>query len=229
LGGPFLYFYHKDLLSSTNFVTDHDGLVYEYMLYFPSGEPWVREHSNVYRTPYLYVGSYLDKFRELDYLGARWYASQEGMLYSPDPVLVQVPTGPIDDPALLPAYSYAENNPMRLVDSSGTQPGDPMSAFRAAFAKPNGQTDPAKVLQFAALVQQVAEKQLKPNAATRLVAKIAANPKESFKSAYKAFAKFGAKPLVEIKLTKTPDGFKLKKIKIGVLFKQFTVKRGKAK
>jgi RHS repeat-associated protein len=223
LAGPFLYFYHKDLLSSTNFVTDHDGLVYEYMLYFPSGEPWVREHSNVYRTPYLYTGSYLDEFRELDYFGARWYTAREQMLYSPDPLLVQVPTGPIDDPALLPAYTYAENNPMRLVDYSGTQPTDPMSAFRAAFARPNGQTDPAKVLQFAALVQQAAEKQLKPSAATRLLARIAASPGESFKSAYKAFAEFGAKPLVEFKLTKTPDGFKLRKIKIGVLFKQVTV------
>jgi RHS repeat-associated protein len=188
----------------------------------------VREHSNVYRTPYLYTGSYKDEFRELDYLGARWYATQEQMLYSPDPVLVQVPTGLIDDPALLSAYTYAENNPVRLVDRSGTQPTDPLSAFRAAFAKPNGQTDPAKVLQFASLVQRAAERQLKPNAATRLVVKIAAHPRESFESAYKAFAKFGAKPLVEFKLTKTADGLKLRKIKIGVLFKQFTVfKRAK--
>jgi RHS repeat-associated protein len=226
---PQLYFFHKDLLSSTNFVTDFNGKVFEYVLYFPSGEEWVLEHSDIYRTPYLYAGDYLDEFRVVYNTVARWYVTQEQMLYSPDPSLVQIPTGPIGDPALLSAYTYAENNPMRLVDHSGTVPVDVQNAFRAAFAAPNGKPDPAKVLQFAAQVQQAADKQLKPNAATRLVAKIAANPKESFKSAYKAFAKFGAKPLVEVNLTKTPDGFKLKAVKIGVLFKQFTVKKGKVK
>jgi RHS repeat-associated protein len=227
VAGPHLYFYHKDLLSSTSFVTDRTGKIYEYLLYFPSGEQWVQEHSDVYRTPYLYADNYLDKFRVLYNTGARWYASQEQMLYSPDPSLVQAPSGPIDDPALLAAYTYAENNPMRLVDRSGLVPVDAQNAFRAAFAGPNGRPDPAKVRQFNALVQQAAAKQLEANAATRLLAKIAANPKGTFKSGYLAFAKFSAKPLVEVKLTKTPDGFKLKKIKIGVLFKQFTVKKAR--
>jgi RHS repeat-associated protein len=224
---PMLYFFHEDLLSSTNFVTDSTGKVFEYLLYFPSGEEWVLEHSDIYRTPYLYAGSYMDEFRELNYFGARWYASQEQMLYSPDPSLVQTPTGTVDDPALLSAYSYAENNPMRLVDQSGAVPVDVQNAFRAAFAGPNGKPDPAKVRQFNALVQQAAEKQLGTNAATRLLAKIAANPKGTFKSAYKAFAKFGAKPLVEVKLTKTSDGFKLKSVKLGLLFKQFTLLKKK--
>jgi RHS repeat-associated protein len=225
--GPLLFFFHQDLLNSTNFVTDWTGKIYEYLLYFPSGEEWVQEHSDIYRTPYLYAGSYMDEFRDLNYFGARWYAPQEQMLYSPDPSLVQTPTGTIDDPALLSAYTYAENNPMRLVDHSGMVPIDVQNAFRAAFAAPNGQPDPAKVRQFTALVQQAAEKQLGTNAASRLALKVAANPSESFKSAYKAFAKFGAKPLLEINLTKTPDGFKLKTVKLGIIFKQFKIVKRK--
>jgi hypothetical protein len=72
------------------------------------------------------------------------------------------------------------------------------------------------VLQFSALVQQAAEKQLGTNAVSRLALKVAANPSESFKSAYKAFAKFRAQPLLEIKLTKTDDGFQLKNVKVGL-------------
>ena len=107
--------------------------------------------------------------------------------------------------------------------------GDPLwpDGVRAAFAAPNGRPDPAKVLQFSSLVQQAAEKQLGTNAVSRLALKVAANPKETFKSAYKAFAKFGAKPLLEVNLTKTPDGFKLETVKLGLLFKQFKIVKKK--
>jgi len=180
--GPLLYFYHQDLLSSTNFVSDRTGKVYEYLLYFPSGEQWVVEHSDIYRTPYLYTGSYMDEFRILENMGARWYAPQEQMLYSPDPSLVQTPDGTINDPALLSAYTYAENNPTSLVDRSGNVSVDAQSAFRAAFYAPNGRPDPNKVLQFSALVQQAAEKQLGKNAISRLALKFAAKLPAGFMS-----------------------------------------------
>jgi hypothetical protein len=128
---------------------------------------------------------------------------------------------------LLSAYTYAEDNPTSLVDRSGMVPMNVQDAFRAAFAAPNGRPDPAKVLQFSALVQQAADKQLGSNAISRLALKIAANPKESFKSAYRAFAKFGAKPLIEVNLTKTPDGFKLEAVKLGVIFKQIKIVKRK--
>jgi hypothetical protein len=99
---------------------------------------------------------------------------------------------------------------------------------RGAFAASNGRPDPTKVLQFSALVQQAAEKQLGTNAVSRLALKVAANPSESFKSAHKAFAKFRAQPLLEVNLTKPPDGFKLKAVKVGGLFKQFKVVKRKS-
>jgi hypothetical protein len=39
--------------------------------------------------------------------------------YSPEPLLSEDPAQVIDDPALLPAYTYAESNPLRLVDTTG--------------------------------------------------------------------------------------------------------------
>ena len=221
------YFFHKDLLGSTNIVTDPNGLVFEHIEYFPSGETWVLEHSDIYRTPYLYSGGYFDEFRELYNLGARWYEPREQLFYSPDPALVQSPRRPISDPALLAAYTYAEDNPLRLVDRDGRVPEDVLKAFRAEFSKPNGSLDPAKVRLFSALVQQQVDER-KFGKISRLVARVAADPKGSAKSAFKAFATFSAKPVVQINLKRTSDGLKLKNVKVApFFFKQFTVKKGK--
>ena len=152
-----LYFLHKDLLGSTNFVTDENGLVFEYLEYFPSGETWVMEHSDIYRVPYLYSGGYYDEFRELYNFWPRWYEPRDQLFYSPDPALVQSPRAPISDPALLAAYTYAEDNPLRLVERGGPAPEDVQKAFRAAFSRPNGSLDMAKARLFKALVQQQAD------------------------------------------------------------------------
>jgi RHS repeat-associated protein len=152
-----LYFFHKDLLGSTNLVTDADGLVFEYLEYFPSGETWVIEHSDIYRVPYLYGGGYYDEFRELYNFWPRWYEPRDQLFYSPDPALVQSPRAPISDPALLAAYTYAQGNPLRLVDRDGLAPEDVQTAFLATFSRPNGSLDMAKVRLFKALVQQQAE------------------------------------------------------------------------
>ena len=79
------YYLHNDLQGSTNVVTDDTGKVFEHWEYFPGGEPWIREDSNVHRTPWLYGGGYLDEVRELVNFGARWYEPREGMFYSPGP------------------------------------------------------------------------------------------------------------------------------------------------
>ncbi|HTE60385.1 MAG TPA: toxin TcdB middle/N-terminal domain-containing protein [Solirubrobacteraceae bacterium] len=129
------YFLHKDLQGSTNVVTDDDGKVFQHMEYFPSGETWVLEHSDVHRTPYLFTGGYLDEVRNLVDLGARWYEPREQFLYSADPVLEDDPDQVVDDPALLPAYSYAESSPLTLVDLTGRQPSAARTAFTNAFGR----------------------------------------------------------------------------------------------
>jgi hypothetical protein len=47
-----LYFYHPDHIGSSNYVTDLNGKLYEHLEYFPFGEGWIEENTNVQRTPY---------------------------------------------------------------------------------------------------------------------------------------------------------------------------------
>jgi RHS repeat-associated protein len=126
------YFFAKDLQGSTNVVTDDIGKVFEHWEYFPGGEPWIREDSNVHRTPHLYAGGYLDEVRDLVNLGERWYEPREGLFYSPDAALHRDPMAAVDDPALLPAYTYAESSPLRLVDPGGAAPSAAGIALQAA-------------------------------------------------------------------------------------------------
>lgn len=129
------YFLHKDLQGSTNVITDPEGLVFEHLEYFPGGETWVLEHSDIHRTPYLYAGGYLDEVRGLINLGQRWYDPREEFLYSPDPALTQDPRAVVDDPSLLPAYTYAESNPVRLTDPDGRAPTSVRDRLRSDFDK----------------------------------------------------------------------------------------------
>ncbi len=224
------YFLHKDLEGSTNFITDPTGNIFEYLLYFPGGEQWVFEHNDIYRTPNLYTGGYLDDFRTLYNFGSRWYTPQEQLMYSPDPALTQDPPAAIDDPALLSAYSYAENNPVRLVDASGHASRDPQAAFRIEFLRPDGTLDLSKAANLNAWVQrQVAAELAASGPITRLIGELAAGTQRlTAAKAFKAFATFKAQPLLQINLTPTDDGLKLKNIKIApFFFKQFTVKEGK--
>jgi RHS repeat-associated protein len=223
-----LYFLHKDLLGSTNLITDPDGQVFEYVQYFPSGETWVLEHSNIHRTPYLYAGGYYDEFRELYNFGARWYEPREQLFYSPDPVLVGSPQAVLDEPTLLTAYSYAENNPIRLVDRDGLDSEDVQSDRQGSLSRPSGSLDQPKARVIKALVQQKADDKT-PDDASRLDTQTPANSTESMKSKFEAFATFSAKPVVQINLTRTSDGLKLKNVKVApFLFKQFTVIKGKS-
>lgn len=113
------YYLHKDLQGSTNAVTDDGALLFQHLEYFPSGERWIVEESNQYRTPYLFGGAYWEENRRLTDLGERWYEPREMFLYSPEPILSEDPAQVIDDPALLPAYTYAQSNPLRLYDPDG--------------------------------------------------------------------------------------------------------------
>jgi hypothetical protein len=69
----------------------------------------------------------------------------------------------------------------------------------------------SKVRVFNALVQQKAAEQLAASSpVSRLLAKIAADPRTATAaSAFKAFAKFKAQPVVQINLKQTEDGLKL--------------------
>jgi RHS repeat-associated protein len=135
---PLDYYEHKDLQGSVNVVTDQTGAEFEHTEYFPSGEIWIHENSTTHRTPYRFVGDLNDEVRNLDLLGQRWYQPREQVYYSPEPLLSTEGAQAIDDPGLLSAYSYAESNPLRLNDTSGTAPGSVFSRLRGLFANRAG-------------------------------------------------------------------------------------------
>ncbi|MEJ2707894.1 MAG: RHS repeat-associated core domain-containing protein, partial [Anaerolineales bacterium] len=185
------YFIHKDLLGSTNLVTDPDGLIFEHLEYFPGGETWIEEHSDIFRVPQLYTGSYYDEFRELYNFGARWYEPRQQMFYSPEPALVQNPQEVIGNPAMLPAYTYAQSNPVTLVDREGEQPNVAQNNWTAATPQ-------------------------EWNTTRYKINKILNPEKNKHSARFKAFATFKFPPAVSIKLTKDPatGSYKLKNIKI---------------
>ena len=128
------YFLTGDLIGSVTLVTDAKGQLFEHLEYFPGGQIWVREKSEIYRQPQLYAGMYHDEFRGLYRTGARWYEPREAMLLSPDPLLTGSPGATVVEPRLLGAYTYAFDNPARLVDRSGRSPLEALDSFVAGDA-----------------------------------------------------------------------------------------------
>ncbi|WP_205696105.1 SpvB/TcaC N-terminal domain-containing protein [Conexibacter sp. SYSU D00693] len=112
----------RDLQGNVEVVTGDGGALVQRTEWLVSGEPWITP--NKPQTPVAPFGP-LASFREADLgvtrLGPRWYDPRDQGFYEPDPVLDEQPEAVLDDPALLPAYSYAEDNPVRLVDPSGRQ------------------------------------------------------------------------------------------------------------
>ena len=127
-----LYFYHPDHLGSSNFVTDLNGKLYEHLEYFPFGESWVEENSNVQRTPYLFTAKELDEETGLYYFGARYYDPRTSVWQSTDPILEKYLTtgnretdrklpgrGGVFAPLNLGLYTYSHQNPVLFVDPDG--------------------------------------------------------------------------------------------------------------
>ncbi|HET8946568.1 MAG TPA: RHS repeat-associated core domain-containing protein, partial [Candidatus Polarisedimenticolia bacterium] len=225
------YFLHKDLQGSTNMVTDLVGIPYEHLMYFPGGEVWILENSNTFREPYTYAGAYYDDARALVSLGRRWYEPREEYLFSTDPAHLDAPDALIDDPALLPPYTYGENNPLRLADHDGRVPEDVQRAFRAAFGKPGGGLDAAGLSAFSS--QLLTRINKNGPAAAKLgvvLGKIAADPGKAARAGSSALTeRLGSKPLLAIDLKKTPSGVKLDEARVSPFlgFKDFKIKKKK--
>ena len=123
------YFLTGDLIGSINLVTQANGTLFEHLEYFPGGQIWVREKSEVYRQPTLFAGKYRDGFRNLYRTQARWYKPRDGVMLSPDPLLTGSPGTTVAEPRLLGAYTYAFDNPTRFTDRSGKAPLEALTSF----------------------------------------------------------------------------------------------------
>jgi RHS repeat-associated protein len=208
------YFLHQDLQGSTNIVTDDLGQVFQRIGYFAAGEIWIHEHSDIHRTPYLYGDGYLDEFRDIINLRERWYDPREQYFYSPDPVLFDDPDDVIADPALLPAYTYAQSNPLSLVDRDGRAPqlarhrlGNGLRSL-AANAGPAASAAPDPTDS--------------DGRSSRLQERTAKAPPDSTRGKIQSFAEaLDAKPLLKFTFEKTQgseDGWSLTKTEISPLF-----------
>lgn len=131
------YYFHSDHLSSTNYVTDANGKLYEHLEYFPSGESWVEEKSNSQQSPnlntsYEFAGKELDEETQLYYFGARYYDPRTSVWESPDPALPDnlaklpgkdgKPGVNVAVPTFLNLYDYADANPLTKTDPDGRKP-----------------------------------------------------------------------------------------------------------
>jgi len=125
----FVYFYHPDHLGSTGFATSATGDLYEHLEYFPFGETWVSEQTNTQRLPFLFTGKELDEETQLYYFGARYYDPKTSVWQSADPFLGRYFTGDLNrgvhTPQNLSLYAYAWNNPLALVDPTGSSVSEP--------------------------------------------------------------------------------------------------------
>ncbi|MGO4636435.1 SpvB/TcaC N-terminal domain-containing protein [Streptomyces sp. 2RAF24] len=122
-------FFHADHIGSSGYVTDKQGKVVEHLEYFPYGETWVEERTGQADTPYQFTGKELDEETGLYYYGARYYNPRTQLWASTDPALPDYldgdMAGGIAEPRNLAVYTYAHNNPVKLMDPTGKWPKMP--------------------------------------------------------------------------------------------------------
>ena len=105
-------------------LTQHDE-------YFPSGELWRDEGDGRYERArrFTWSGKELERGTELYYFGARYYDPRRSQWLNPDPALRSFFStdagGGVKNPANLALYTYAWNNPVKLLDRQGLLPDLP--------------------------------------------------------------------------------------------------------
>jgi len=107
-------FFHQDDLGTVLAITDTKGRVSTRYAYDAFGNIAQQEGEGGGQR-LCFTGRPLDSATGLYDLRARFYDPETGRFISPDPVF-----GRIDDPATLPPYGYARDNPLTYVDPFGT-------------------------------------------------------------------------------------------------------------
>ena len=109
-----LYYLLSDHLGSTTVITDQSGNVVSQQLYKPYGEP--RWSTGTLPTDRRFTGQRSEEagLGSLYDYGARFYSPALGRFLSPDTIVPEP-----GNPQSLNRYSYAKNNPIRYIDSTG--------------------------------------------------------------------------------------------------------------
>jgi RHS repeat-associated protein len=130
-GQDVVYYLMGDHLSTTSVVLDADGSLHSEARHYPYGEErWRSPIDGTLPTDYRFTGQRDTGYIKLYQMGARWYDSELGRWISPDTI--------IPDPAnpqSFDRYSYVNNRPLALVDSSG-HAGTPAKLIRGAGRDP---------------------------------------------------------------------------------------------
>ncbi len=113
------FYYHKDHLGSSSYITDLGGEVIQQVEYIPFGEVFLEKTADKpdsikWQTPYLFNGKELDEETGLYYYGARYYDPRVSIWLSVDPLAEKYPS--------LSPYNYCANNPIKFIDPDGMEP-----------------------------------------------------------------------------------------------------------
>ncbi|UPQ78288.1 hypothetical protein M0M57_11730 [Flavobacterium azooxidireducens] len=108
-----IYYYHPDHLGTATFLTDGNGLPYEFFLNLPFGETMAEQHSQTsdYENRWKFTGHELDRETGLYYAGARYYDPKISIWLSVDPLAEKYPQ---KNP-----YHYVSCNPINRIDPDG--------------------------------------------------------------------------------------------------------------
>jgi|GEM_PF-5040608 len=110
------YFYLKDHLGSIKMALNQMGGVDSYNDYYPFGMQMPGRNGVASADArYKFTGKERDSETNLDYFGARYYDSWRGQWGQVDPLENKYPEWG--------SYNYVLDNPIRLIDSTGNQPG----------------------------------------------------------------------------------------------------------
>ena len=108
-----VYYYHKDHLGSSTFLTNDSACVTQQIEYLPYGEVFLEKqrYTSDYQTPYRFNGKELDEETGLYYYGARYMNPRLSIWYGCDPLQEKYPN--------ITSYTYCAGNPVRFFDEHG--------------------------------------------------------------------------------------------------------------
>jgi len=118
--GDNIYYFFSDQIGSTRVMANSSGTVCFDADYAPYGQQ-MNVYTSACPTSYQFAGKERDPESGNDFSLARYFASNQGRFTSPDPSGIFL--GDLSDPQQLNLYSYARNNPINLVDSTGLDLG----------------------------------------------------------------------------------------------------------
>ena len=129
----------SDHLGSSSIVTNQEGGITATYDYFPFGGTRIANEEGGLNMAARYTGQELDEATDLYYYGARYYMAGGGGVTQVDPVAQNIATSDriqevLAEPQRLNEYSYALNNPVKLIDENGEYAETPLDLIMLALS-----------------------------------------------------------------------------------------------